>query len=213
MAACLMLIAIFSERCHELYLYEYKGSSIVLLTGLNGGSATGFQVQAASGELFIMTNRHVCDGLVDKEPVVMYEVNGFLGMSSVVYRDTKADLCLLEPATGIRPLDIASKVYGKEKLALIGYPGGRGLSYETGFFVENTMIPIANYCYDNIKELCDYHYETYHINVISYGGNSGSPILDVFGNVVAVLFAGRRDQPTATHAVPLTEIQRVLEAH
>ena len=53
--------------------------------------------------------------------------------------------------------------------------------------------------------------ESQHINNIAYGGNSGSPVVDKFGNVIGVLFAGRRDQPTASYTVPLKEIKEFLK--
>lgn len=212
----LFLSASFSQRIHEMYLYEYKGKSVVYLKSvLGGGSATGFQVRAESGNMYIMTNRHVCDGLLSRHATsIMWEnIEGKFGFVNVVYRDSKADLCLLEPAEDISPLSIASEIYPREKVALVGHPGGRGLTYEEGFVVESTTIRLRNYCYENRFRQCYFNYSSNHVNNIAYPGNSGSPILDFFGNVVGVLFAGSPSYPTVSFTVLLEDIQRVLLAH
>lgn len=50
---------------------------------------------------------------------------------------------------------------------------------------------------------CAKTYRSGHINAIAYAGNSGSPILNKWGNVVGVLFAGSASQNTASYIVPL----------
>lgn len=182
---------------------------------LGSASATGFQVEAESGKMYIMTNRHVCDGLRSYEDSkIMWEnIEGKFGYVSVVYRDEKADLCLLEPAEGLKPLGVAGKILSKEKLALVGHPGGRGLTYEEGFYVENKKIRLRNYCYEDRLRFCYITYASNHLNNIAYPGNSGSPVMDFFGNVVGVLFAGSPAYSTVSYMVTLEDIQRVLSKH
>jgi S1-C subfamily serine protease len=211
-AAVLLFTASISSRAlHETYLYEYKGASIVKLMGSNS-SATGFQIIAKSGRQYTMTNRHVCDALSrNGKDIKWYQEEELGGSLKVLYRDKEADLCLLEPIPSIRPLKVARLAHKRESVYLVGHPAGRGLSFERGHLVEKTSIYLLNFCYDDPRFNCRFFYSSYHLNAISYGGNSGSPILDKYGSVVAVLFAGRRDQPTASHSVPLAEIKRVLE--
>lgn len=58
---------------------------------------------------------------------------------------------------------------------------------------------------------CTKTFNSQYINNIAYGGNSGSPVVDKWGNVVGVLYAGRGDQPTASYTVPLRNIQDFLK--
>jgi S1-C subfamily serine protease len=199
-----------------MYLYEYKGKSVVFLESLlSRGSGTGFQVEGESGNLYIMTNRHVCDGLTrNGERSIRWEnIEGKSGYVEIIYRDVKADLCLLEPAEDVSPLGIASNLFAREKVALIGHPGGRGLTYEEGFFVEKKKIRIRTYCHENGRRYCYVSYSSNHVNNIAYPGNSGSPIMDFFGNVVGVLFAGSRSYNTVSYMVPLEDVRRVLSLH
>lgn len=48
------------------------------------------------------------------------------------------------------------------------------------------------------------------LNGISYGGNSGSPVVNFWGNVVGVLYAGGR-QVTDSYVVPLRYLKNMLE--
>ncbi len=213
LASLLFICSISSRALHETYLYEYKGKSVVKLKA-GGRSATGFQVLGASGKQYTMTNRHVCDGLTRHgNKIAWYQEEEKGGTLAVIYRDRDADLCLLEGIPNLRPLGLAGQAHKRESVYLVGHPGGRGLSFERGHLVQKTNIYLRNYCYNKPKFYCNFYYASYHLNAISYGGNSGSPILDKFGNVVAVLYAGRRDQPTASHSVPLFQIKDVLGKH
>lgn len=62
---------------------------------------------------------------------------------------------------------------------------------------------LMGYCFNT--------FDSQYVNNISYGGNSGSPIVNKYGRVVGVLYAGRRDQPTASYTVPLSSIEDFLK--
>lgn len=73
------------------------------------------------------------------------------------------------------------------------------------------MILLLDRLYQFKYNRCIKTVETQHINNIAYGGNSGSPVVDKFGNIIGLLFAGSRSQPTASFVVPLYEIHKFLE--
>lgn len=207
-----MAIPYVSKKNHELFIYEYRGSSVSMMTHFRSGG-TGFQVQGKSGIQYTMTNRHICDGLESNESVGYKDAESEVGRVKIIYRDEKADLCLLEAIPHLRPIPVAWHILKHEDVFLVGHPGLRGLTMQRGYVIESVEINILNYCFDNPKNFCDIKYDTYHINAISYGGNSGSPVMDMLGQVIGVLFAGSRGQNTASYMVPLEDVQRVLELH
>lgn len=235
---CILGIVVVGAISFETFIYDFKGASVVKLTrthmGRSGG--TGFQIKAPSGKLFVLTNAHICS---IGNPLVAHKQNGDTQMINVVEIYKEHDLCLMEPVDGLRPLSIASSLNIHERVWLIGHPALRPLTLESGHFVGNIDINLATKCSqaeieenarklnelikrgitpDDLEEalrlmfnVCLKKMESQHINNIAYGGNSGSPVVNAFGNVIGVLFAGRRDQATASHTVPLADIQEFLK--
>ena len=178
-----------------------------------GGGGTGFQVESSTGTQFTMTNRHICDGVAQSGAAKWEDSEGNEGIIKVIYRDEHSDLCLMEPVLTLPALKTAKRIFPKEKIYLIGHPGLRDLTFQEGRYVGGAAFIMASRCYKNHMEFClDMYYANY-INAISYGGNSGSPVLDRLGNVVGVLFAGRRGQPTASYMVRLSDVLRVLDLY
>lgn len=212
---------------YEAYLYDYKGGSVVKLTMGNSGG-TGFQVKAPSGKQYILTNAHICN----INPVLAATTQaGFTGISKVIKIDEKHDLCIMSPIPGIRPLKIADSIDYHERVWLIGHPGLRPLTLESGHFAGMMNIKVATHCtQEEIKAqmealkgkidlgmliifmqgYCIKPFDAQYINNVSYGGNSGSPVVNKWGNVVGVLFAGNPRQPTSSFTVPLEHIHRFL---
>lgn len=221
----------------EAYLYDYKGSSVVKITRTHAARSggTGFQIEAPSGKKYILTNAHICK--MGKN-LIAHDQNGISTEISVIEIDTAHDLCIMEPIDGLRSLRIASDVVYHERVWLIGHPALRPLTLESGHFAGVVDIDLYSRCSKklNSKQLDDFSKtgdinsiedlekflmlmsgmcivkrNAQYINNIAYGGNSGSPVVDKFGNVIGVLFAGRRDQPTASYTVPLRAIHKFLE--
>jgi len=222
-----------SHEVYDKYLYDLKASSVVKITKTHAGrrGGTGFMVKAPSGKKFIMTNAHICSM---GDILVVTDYKGRKRVSKVHKVYPKHDLCLMNAVSDVPTLSIASNLEKRERVHLIGHPGLRDLSFESGYFVGPTTIQLVEVCSAKnarkiknllklnpkmplikleqlIQQLCVVSMSSNHINVISYGGNSGSPVLNKFGNVVGVLYAGRRDQNTASHMVPLEEIKKFLK--
>ena len=186
----------------DAYYYNYKGSSVVRINPTHNYSSggTGFQVQAPSGRKYILTNKHICK-LRDKfNQLSVQTVEGVRKTLLVLHIYTKHDLCLLEPYKGLRAMKIASNIYRTERVYLIGHPRLYNLTFERGYYRGKKLIRMIGGFYD-----------TFSFNLIAYGGNSGSPIIDVYGNVVSVLFAGSPAYPNFTYGVPLKEIHNFLK--
>ena len=61
-----------------------------------------------------------------------------------------------------------------------------------------------------IEFACLRPYRSYSTTAVSYPGNSGSPVVNKYGNVIGVLFAGSNEQERDNYVVPLAELKRVL---
>ena len=229
--AVMYSLAIGSAVVYEThFMYNYKGSSVVMLTS-NGGGGTGFRITAESGKSFILTNNHICR---DRESLTA-NYGDQEKTIKVIQKYADHDLCVLEDIDEIPSLRLSGSLDSHERLWLIGHPALRQLTLESGHFVGNTDIDLLTTCSEKeieeriaaIKEVktiddflkilrlsagyCIKKVNANHINNISYGGNSGSPVFNKWGNVVGVLFAGSRGQPTASYIVPLEHLQKFLK--
>ena len=234
-AASMLLLIVatlgVSSTLYERYFYGYLGSSVVKITktdkGLSGG--TGFVVKAPSGKLYTLTNEHICSM---GDNLVAHTQNGKKHKIKVIKKYKDHDLCIMEAVPGLRPFKIAKNIILHERVWLIGHPALRPLTLESGHYVGSFDIKLRSTCpvevqkmikekydkgiltaqelYSIVYTYCTKELESQHISNIAYGGNSGSPVVDMFGNVIGVLYAGRRDQPTASHTVPLKEIIKFL---
>lgn len=200
---------------------------------------TGFQITAPSGKQYTLTNYHVCmlanKGKDGNDYMTAEDYNGSKFNLKVLKYSSDHDLCLLEPMGHLPTLKTAFKYYLHEQVYLIGHPRLANLTMESGSLVSkrniNIMLPtkvehncktqfgtFINNFINRISPLqtksglkrCMENLTVLHINVISYGGNSGSPVVDDLGNVVGVLFAGSRQAVTATFAVPLEYVKSFI---
>ena len=225
----ILFLSFITPQLHNQYLRHEVGSSVVQVLSPNGGGGTGFAVKADSGNEYIMTNKHVCEVAVNGWLVIKQD--GKPGVfKRVIYKDNKHDLCLVEGDKRFSPLDIGSDLYKGESMHVVGHPGLRQLTVASGeyigyYIVEllDTSITDRNKCHGEIYNLnalekyiygfewvCIRKYKSYATTAVVYGGNSGSPVVNKWGNIVGVVFAGNPKQNTDNFVVPVSDVKRVL---
>lgn len=224
------LLAVFSlcligssATLFESYIYDYKGNSVVKLTAFPDSYAggTGFSIKTEKGNIYTLTNAHVCE----VSPIMFaHKQNGQIQQVRVLKVYKKHDLCLMEQVHGLRPLKIASSIDLHERVWLVGHPGGRPLTMESGHYAGDRTIKLMVKCKKRKRKIkedavslfqllgyCLKPMKAQYINNISYGGNSGSPVLNIYGNVVGVLFANSRGNPSDSYTVPLWAVHDFLK--
>lgn len=203
------------------YYRGHIGSSVVKVIGVNG-MGSGFHVQAPSGETYILTNAHVC-ALADqnRQLTIQHENRKVIRTVIAVYKNH--DLCLVEKLPKAKSgIKIASSSDFGEDVYLIGHPSGRPLTLSKGELIFQKRINLMmNKSEKDCRGLyvpdmlffqggCVESFQAHGISTIAFPGNSGSPVVNKYGNLIGVLFAGS-NQPTDSYMVPLRHIQAFLK--
>ena len=197
-----------SDIAHNAYFTEKVDTNVIhfekifynLWTGKPklGILGTGVQINYHHRQ-YILTNKHVCEGGMDRKGYMLAD-----GLKRKVIAISKIhDLCLVEPIIYRSGLELADGVNSLEPLWLIGHPRGLALTRRR-----------ANYIATETEEfpwIGPMPVEYYFINVVSYGGNSGSPVVNYVGNVVGLLFGGYRGFHTEAFVVPVHSIKFFLD--
>lgn len=222
----ILAFILFAEDIHETLLLTFQGDSVVMLMTDQGGGGTGFSVIALSGKKFILTNSHVCGRGTE---LTAYHGTKTGKKLKILARYNLHDLCLLENYKGIYSVNISKHIIPNERVYVIGHPGLRDLTFEVGRYISDTFIQSAYQCKkDSVKKLngdipisieklmsyfsfCTKTRLASYINVAVYGGNSGSPVFNKFGQVVGVVFNRRQDQAKASFMVPLHYVKQFLK--
>lgn len=218
----LLSVIVFSGSIRDTYYRESVGDNVVRIYSMEKtGAGTGFHVKLKSGEIAILTNKHVCDMGNPKNKMVIIEKDGEEIPRRILERYPHHDLCLVEAITGHTGfIDIANSESEGEDLVIIGHPGARDLTLSHGENIGKKVIHLATQvereedCKGQIEfsffgPVCMEAFKSTSISAIAYGGNSGSPVINKYGNVIGVLFAGSQ-QPTDSYMVPLQYVKDFL---
>jgi S1-C subfamily serine protease len=246
-ALALLVVILGLPKLHNAYIRHYVGDSVVMLTNnIPGksesyGGGTGFHVTAQSGKTVVISNRHVC--MAGKNQGFMYgSVRGKTKYHKlkIVELYSNADLCVLEPIKGVKPLKLGSEPTEGQSVWAVGHPNLQPRTVTKGEVqgFEWMMFAVGAIGYNDFSEE-DCKYANRFLTAISkeklglkvilnrtnknmftqessnskgdvvlcvernlsmittvniYKGNSGSPVVDDFGNVVSVMFATNNDQ-------------------
>jgi S1-C subfamily serine protease len=204
LASAVLAIGIKAPQFHGDYIRSKVGSQVVMLTNKEGNSGgTGFAVKTPSGDVLTLTNAHVC-GLADANGTVYAKRDGGRPLPlHVIEAYDKADLCLISKMPGMTGISVAGSVSIGEELGLVGHPRllpltlsrGQLIGYgdvavlvdegpckEEGGMYKNVMTMFGPACVEVMRSA--------FTNIPAFGGNSGSPVVNIFGNVTGVLYAG-----------------------
>ena len=230
------VISFSSGMIHSAYIESKVGSNTVYIRSDKDaklqGSATGFEVKAPSGKVYTLTNAHVC-GLADKNGILLVQEKRYsdrLIPKHVieVYEDN--DLCLVEGLQGYEGLTLADSSAVGDLVWAVGYPLGQGMNISSGRIKGYNPVEIADM--DIPAAECTgkkMHMETFNMffytidvciverdsvstDVPTFPGNSGSPMVNVFGNVEGVIFASNSDTYWGS-AVPLDYVNKFLKPY
>lgn len=217
---------------HEVYLMNRVGNNTLFVRSADDaehqGSATAFEMRAASGKVFTVTNAHVC-GLANEKNQIMIadklHSDRLLPIRILeVYPDN--DLCILEGLANYSGLVLGESPHVNETVYALGYPLGESLSFSEGrikAFDEiylRSSVPMAECDGDRFKSLEDNWYgkiclesfKSISTDLSIFPGNSGSALVDSYGNVVGVIFASN-NQTHWGHAVIQEDLIRLLKAY
>lgn len=230
LTATIIYGAAITPELHNHYLrYEVGESVVQVLHPDKFGGGTGFAVKAKSGKEYIMTNRHVCEVGVDGMVRIQVAGRKKSMMKKIVYKDTVHDLCLIEGVKGLAPLSIGSDLAKGNFLYVVGHPGLRKLTTSIGEYIGREQVellfevetreecpgrifelnPIQQYFFGK-EFVCVREYEALATSAVIYGGNSGSPVVNKWGNLIGVAFAGSTEQERDNYIVPLSYVKLVL---
>lgn len=229
-AGCMGFLLLKSSNIHNHVLRNTVGSAVVKVIIPKAGGGSGFSTIAASGRNVIVTNEHVCS-LSKNGWVFIKSDRGFTSKKKILHVDDKHDVCILEGDFRLPALKIGSAPEKGDFHYIVGHPGGRALTVSQGEYIEDHKVPMIDHnikkredCKTKVQELhpleqflygiefvCLKEFLSYSSSAVAYGGNSGSPVVNAFGEVIGILFAGNREQEHNTFIVPVTDLKRVLE--
>lgn len=179
---------------------------VVAKVGGRFTAGTGFVVAGVSGRKYLATNNHVCkDSISHPEGVFLStsKEDTDLTHTYIVGQHPGADLCLLADPTGKPPLTLGEGVSGDKFIMVIGYPNGESLTPVVGAFLGLRPKPSRI----DLKDGLTIGPSFGRIKIIQ--GNSGSPILNSEGQVIAVAFATVEEQGIG-YFIPSVELKKFL---
>lgn len=198
-----------------------------MLTNVDGrAGGTGFGI-SYEGQKFIMTNAHVCelDKVIPGGLYVNMPVKKVKAIVLKIYREH--DLCLIKHVDGLNTLSVGERPSLGEELHAVGYPSLQPKTLTSGEFVGYGDVFVAieqaphpslfTSCRktDSVENvwgavLCVRKYYSSLTTIPILGGSSGSPILNSYGSVVGVAFAGSPMGNNWAKVVPVDSIKKFL---
>src|ERR1051325_3963011 len=159
LVSSLAYVALSAPQLHDAYLRQAVGSKVYkITTDDQQGAGTGFSVKVPSGQTYIVTNSHVCNGVLEAAsvPGTVLVVNGQGAMRRrVIAISDKTDLCLIEGLPGVDGLSLASESDIGDNLTSFGHPLLEPLTSAKGEVIAKTDLQILDYVMKSGNEELD----------------------------------------------------------
>lgn len=237
LAFSIVVLSLLSHNIHTAYLEKKVADQVVYMRSPEDakqqGSGTGFHMKTPNGHVVLVTNSHICGLANDKGEILVQEKqhSGRLIKRRVWERFGKNDLCVVEPLPGYSGLEMSNDVEVSDNIWTFGYPLGEGLNISSGRVKDfkkiwlmaddvKTMAQCKGERYKQEKfmwfifivEVCMKSFDSIATDAPTYPGNSGSPMVNSFGNVVGVIFAANGASAWG-YAVPLSDLKELMSAY
>jgi len=197
---------------------QYSVLKLTLIDNYRAGG-TGFIIDTVNG-LRTLSNAHIC-AISDDGYLMAHQDEKPVQILKVLYISEKTDLCLLEAVLGVDPIPLGKMPSPKEQVIVVGHPrlqpvqfafgaltGRESIDMVTGYYNEETCTgPGARA--ELFGLLCVRSYMSYSSTVRVFGGNSGSPVLNERGRVVAVVFAADT-QTNRGYFIPYEDVLDII---
>jgi S1-C subfamily serine protease len=201
--SCLFTVAFWADAPSPDHLGAAKENVVMLVSASQRGLGTGFVLQY-KGQKYILTNAHVCLMEPGTEFLRVYPNDGTKMFLAVIQHfDVTVDLCILGYKGNARGLTLADSSPLWKPATVYGHPLGNPLTVSKGATLSEgpiTMMfesPCSAIYYRSTNPFesgtcltltwINYVYLSTHI----YPGNSGSPVLDYWGDVQGIISAGQ----------------------
>lgn len=213
---CTVTISLEAPYLHRQYIRNIAEKSVVQIYGQEG-TGSGSHVRLETGEVVILTNKHICQ--MTGPLMVKSEDQPLPIARKIIKISDKHDLCAIEAIPGEEAIHIGSAPKIGDELYVLGHPRGDALNVSVGEYFDNKEIDMSEEpqadgtCAEGKPVIfCVYKRNTIQFSNPSYPGNSGSPIVNKYGNLVGVLFAGDRSVENMGFGVPLTYVSEFLNS-
>lgn len=223
---CVFATALEAPYVHSSYLRGLGEKNTVKIVGREG-MGTGFHVKAASGKVYILTNKHICS-MTGPLKIFQYgDENGYV--RNIVKISKDHDLCLIEALPGKSGLSLGSAAENGDTVYTLGHPRGDALTIANGEKIDNkdiqmqaeleadgscdgTLVP-QEFFGIKIGDVCVKEEAAIQISTPTYPGNSGSPVVNKYGHVVGIIFAGNQSIENMGFYVPLSFVKLLLSEY
>jgi S1-C subfamily serine protease len=223
LAVALASISLEAPYAHRKYIRNIAEEYTVQIFG-NEGSGTGSHVRLPSGKVVILTNKHICQmtgdlmvkGEAEKLPIARKRIK----------ISKEHDLCTIEALDGHDGLKLGSAPELGDEVYTLGHPRGEALNVAKGEYFDDKSIQMGELADLNgncsegklqqiesmfgVVNICIYERNTNQISTPTYPGNSGSPVVNKYGHLIAVIFAGNPEIENNGYAVPLSYVKEFL---